>query len=200
MFKEKIREDSANGWNVHDHLKNMSVEEINEWCEPHRLSFSVCLLSITGDLNIGVMIRTAHNLGASSVITIGRRIYDKRSTVGSHNYIPLHRINGFLPNSCEIDVNIFSKTMKDFGLFPIFIETGGEDLGTFSWKDKLSKTSLTPCFVFGSEGEGISDDILSTKEEFRSFIVGIPQRGAIRSFNVSAAGAIVLWDFVKEIY
>ena len=195
MFREKIQEDMSNGWNVHDFLKDKSVDEINQWCDPMRKDFHVCLLSITGDLNIGMIIRTAHNFGASSIVTIGRRTYDKRSTVGSHNYIPIHRISGFYADRNEIDPEVFRKTMNDLNLFPIFVETGGEELGSFSWKNKVKGN---PCFVLGPEGDGICDEILSMKDDFNSFIVSIPQYGAIRSFNVSAAAAIVMWDFVKE--
>ena len=200
MFREKIKAENSNGWNVHDFLKDKSVEEINDWCDKSRKNFSVCMLSITGELNIGVILRTAHSFGAKSAFILGRRFYDKRSTVGCYHYIPLHRIAGLNPEQDDIEPTVFYNAMVEHNLAPIFVETGGEILGNFSWNDKISNipSDKTPCFVFGSEGNGIPESILAMQEEFGTFTVGIPQCGAIRSLNVSAAASIVLWDFVKE--
>ena len=202
MFKEKIKEQISNGWNVHDFLKDKSVEEINDWCSEKRRNFNVCCLSITGELNISSIIRTSHCFGVKTVFIIGRRFYDKRGNVGAQNYTEIIRIGGLDSNN-NIDSEIFRNTMYEYNMFPIFVETGGQNLtGWTEWANMLCRqqANKTPCFVFGSEGSGIPQSILDMTEEFNSFIVSIPQAGALRSLNVSAAASIVLWDFIKEMY
>jgi tRNA G18 (ribose-2'-O)-methylase SpoU len=51
----------------------------------------------------------------------------------------------------------------------------------------------TVCLVFGNESNGLPESFLNSDMKK----ISIPQLGVLRSFNVSAAAAIVMWDFYK---
>jgi len=52
-------------------------------------------------------------------------------------------------------------------------------------------------FLFGSESHGVPQ-IISDERAFAKVSIG--QRGVLRSFNVSAAMNIIIWDYVREIH
>ena len=167
-------------FNVHDHLKNYDVPTLKDITDRDRLPFAVCIINLVGDLNTGIIIRTANLMGAEKVFVFGRRRYDRRSTVGSHNYVDVVQAGGF-DDDGYVDPVKFHKLMTENNYTPVMIETGGACISTFS-TDKIDKK---PCLVFGNEGEGIHPDILRQGK-----IYSIPQRGVIRSLNVSSASYI----------
>jgi tRNA G18 (ribose-2'-O)-methylase SpoU len=172
--------------NVHNHLKKLTVPELQEVSSQDRLPWHVCLLNVTGDLNIGTMIRTAHCLGAASVTIFGRRKYDKRGLVGSSNYIDMDLIDG-MKNDIELDYDKFHNMMYTKKFSPIFVEQGGIPLPEFDWKQSHN-TDYETCIVMGNETNGIPNNIL---DGGFGKTVSIPQKGVIRSMNVSSAMAIV---------
>lgn len=190
-----------NNFNVHDHLKGKSVEELRAINMEDRLPYAVAVINLTGSLNIGIIIRTACLMGAERVIVFGRRKYDVRSCVGSHNYIPVERIDGFVDNRApepKLDPMKFKETMEQFNYEPLFIETGGFELnrlelvGAHLYAKQRSGKKL--CLVLGPEGAGIPEDILS-----QGLVYTIPQLGVIRSLNVSAAASIACWEMFRVL-
>jgi tRNA G18 (ribose-2'-O)-methylase SpoU len=70
-FKELLEKETVNGEspkNVHSHLQHLSVPELQELSCNDRLPWHLLCLNLTGNLNIGTMIRTSHLLGAKSAI------------------------------------------------------------------------------------------------------------------------------------
>lgn len=198
---DEILKNHDNGFNVHDHLKNKTVEELKAICDAERNPFWVCALSLNGDLNVGSIVRTSSLCGAKEVFIIGRRKYDKRGTVGSQNYIKIHRIDG-LTDDNEIDHDVFINVMKENHLSPIFVELGGHCISNknFDWHSILN-SQMQPCLVFGNEGKGIPDElIIRCKKEFQyTAVVSIAQKGVIRSHNVSIASGIIMHDMCKSM-
>lgn len=195
-FKELIKEDMKVCLNVSDKFKNLSVDKIKKISSNNKLPFSIALLNVTGELNTGSIIRTAHNFGVEKVFIIGRSKLDARSLVGCQNYTNIIKINA-LNNDLLINETIFKNTMIENNLNPIFIETNGETLDKVDWKSIID-INLNPCFVFGNEGRGISDNILNLKKEFMfSKIISIPMHGVMRSHNVSVASGIIMWEYYK---
>lgn len=204
-FAKQIAIDMDNSFNVRDELKSLTIEELQAEHLKDRLPFGICALSITGDLNLGVMIRSASLLGTRDFIIFGRRKYDKRSSVGAQNYIKVHRIDGLNPDM-SFDVYKFWDTMTALNYFPIFIEQIPEKehkygpydstLQQVSWRRILDAWNLKhPCLVFGNESTGIPLTLLNSGHP----IIEIPQRGVLRSLNVSSAMAMVTWDLVKYL-
>ena len=81
------KETLSNHFNVRDEFKDNTVAENVAICNRDRLKFSVGCINVTGDLNIGMMIRSACLFGAENFYIFGRNKFDKRSTVGAENYI-----------------------------------------------------------------------------------------------------------------
>lgn len=181
--------------NVHDHLKGISVEDLRDLCDKDRLPFAVCILNVTGELNVGTIVRNALLTGARQVAIIGRRKYDKRGTVGSQNYIEVERLDGLNDDGLTIDPDVFWGWMAKHGYRPIFVEQGGTLLNEIDWYNwVMSMRPLLPCLVFGNENRGVQDDLLYDR---RGRIASIPQLGVIRSFNVASASAIVMYDMIR---
>lgn len=179
-----------NGFNVRDKFKGLSNEDLFKETQKDRLPYSVCALNITGDWNIGVMIRSAELLGAKRFILMGRRRFDKRTTVGSHTRIEVIKVDAMQPNSVEIDPIIFHKTMDIYNLQPIFIDTG-DDIQIQNYSPYFHNKNL--CLVFGNEGMGIPKELINDNP-----VVSIPMKGCTRSFNVAAAMSIACWEISQK--
>lgn len=180
--------------NVHDHLKGLTVDELKAVSSNDRLPWHTLCLNVTGDLNVGTMIRTSHCLGAESVIIFGRQKIDNRSLVGSANYIKVERARA-LDGQMELDPEIFVDFLSSRSLTPIFVESGGLPLPSVDWNLRLTemgRRGSKPCLVMGNETGGIPGSIMDLGRLFpNSFTVSIPQKGVIRSMNVAVAHAIV---------
>ena len=186
-YNNLINETASRHYNVADEYKDNTVEENRERCRKDSLPFSIAAMSVAGDLNIGMMMRTASLLGASDFFIFGRRKYDKRSTVGAQNYINVHRY--------PMDVKFVHDVCQDTGYTPVFIEQGGL---TIPLSDvERSMMPRRPMLVFGSESDGIPEDIIYSFPD--SPIISIPQRGVLRSYNVATAMSIVTWEATRRL-
>lgn len=196
-FSELNLEITRNSFNVAEKFKHMTVEEIRAYQASISKPWQVMCLNITGDLNQGVIARSASAFGAECMWLIGRRKLDLRSTVGVENYLPIHKLDGFI-SDLVLDVDLIKEILIGNKLTPIFVEQGGESLGHFNWPDRVRNiyTKGKPIFVFGNEGFGIQENVLALETEFAgSFRVGINQIGVTRSLNVASAASITMHHF-----
>jgi len=174
-------------YNVHTPLQKLTTEKVQSISKGLALPFVMMAYNLHGDVNIGMMMRTAVILGASDFYLVGRRRYDRRTEVGSRNYITLHRHK-------SVDKQFFD----DNKLIPIALEQGGESLEEFSFKKYLPDvlpTGWKVCFIAGSESYGISKKFLA---EVGAPILTIAQYGVIRSMNVSIAASILMYEYTKQ--
>jgi tRNA G18 (ribose-2'-O)-methylase SpoU len=174
-------------WNVRDDLKGKTVEEIRNSYQPR--GFAVALFNVDGGLNIGSIIRTATIFCADCVYLIGDKRYDRRSTVGAHNYIDIHHIDISGLNDRQASIKAIDKIQMD-GYQVCPIEQGGEDICD---NDGFIYT-YRPCFVFGSEKDGIPEQFT----KIACNVYSIYQPGVIRSLNVSACAGIVIWEWIRN--
>ena len=117
-------------FNVRDEFKDNTVAENVAICNRDRLKFSVGCINITGDLNIGMMIRSACLLGAENFYIFGRNKFDKRSTVGAEKYINI--VQYVFDDPIHADESILNQlTLMNHDI--ILCETGGEVLGKDNW-------------------------------------------------------------------
>jgi len=189
MFRDVIAETVENGFNVHDKYKTLTVEELRDVCKNESLPFRVCALSVEGDLNIGMLCRSASIFGAEKFYVFGRRKVDKRSFVGAQNYLSVERIGG-LNKECNLSLSLFKELVEKDNLLPILVEQGGVDIS------KITEiiSNKIPCLVFGNEASGIPKEFID-----EGYIcISIPQRGVLRSLNVAAVGAIVVYEWSKK--
>jgi len=180
-------------YNVRDIFKHNSYEENVAICRQDRLPFSVGLINITGELNVGMMIRSACLMGAENVYIFGRKKFDARSTVGAEKYINI------VQYTYDDPLHADELILHQLALLPhsvVLCEQGGWELGRDN-TTLYNAMTRPPLFVFGSESHGIPSLITDSNKFLR---LSIPQRGVLRSFNVSAAMNIIVWDFLKETY
>ena len=174
-------------YNVHTPFQSLGVEKVKTLSEGLSLPFAFMAYNLHGDVNIGMMIRTSVILGASDFYLVGKRKYDRRTDVGSKNYIRLHRVK-------EVGKAFFEEQK----LLPIALEQGGQALEEFSFKNYLP-TNLPQgwkvCFIAGSESYGIPASFL---KEIGAPILTIAQYGVVRSLNVSIASGILMYEYMKQ--
>ncbi len=186
--------------NVRDEFKALPTAEIKRIVSEKTLPFSVATLSITGDLNVGAIIRSAHLFGARNVHVIGRRKIDSRSIVGMANYIDVFKYEGRTADLMEIDPQLVEEVFLTNKLVPIVVELGGTPLPNMDWPAAIPGDGQTLCLTFGNEGLGISEAVLDRLRAIKGCqIVSIPQRGAGRSHNVANAASIVMGHMVNQM-
>lgn len=181
-------------FNVHDHLKDKNLDELKQVSMLDRLPWHTMAINLTGDLNVGTIIRTSHCLGASSVIVVGRTKLDRRSLVGAENYITVEKYRT-VDEDFNLDIEEIFNILKSKNLTPIFCESGGVPLHKVDWQLRIEAMNLRgtqPCLIMGNETGGIPAEVFQLESSMpNGFTISIPQRGVIRSFNVAVAHSII---------
>ncbi len=162
----------------------LSVEELMEkTLEKGEKPFFLICDSINDPHNLGALIRSANCAGVNGVIIPKRRSVGVNGTVakssaGAVFAMPIARV----PNLASA-----VKYLKENGVWIWSVEAGGRPYYEQDFKGSCA-------LILGSEGEGVSE--LLKKES--DFIAGIPMFGSVNSLNVSAAGAIVMFEAAKQ--
>ena len=121
--------------------------------------------------------------------------------MGLENYTRVDRVMG-IDDNLEINPNDFKQFCKENQVVPVFIEQGGSCAFDLDWEETINDilgTDRKPMLVLGTEREGIPENILGLCGELGGITVSIPQKGVIRSHNLSMAFAIVAGQMVKEM-
>lgn len=184
-FKELIKITNSQSFNVHDKYKHLTIPELKEINNRDTLPFAVCCLNITGDLNVSNIIRTSCIFGAKKVIVIGRTKFDNRGLVGADKYIDVETHSILNYEKLDIEVDSFNNIIKDY--FKIFCETDGVNFADFNFTYPAEQNFQEYLLIFGNEGIGIPKNLRHS-----GFTVSIPQRGVLRSLNVSTAAGILI--------
>ncbi len=146
-------------------------------------SLIIILDGVEDPHNLGAIIRTAECAGASGVIIPKRRACQINETV-------IKTSAGAVSNVLVSRVNNIAQTieyLKENGVWVYAVEVGGEDIFKSNLKGKIA-------LVLGSEGNGVGRLI----KEKCDGILTIPMFGKINSLNVSVAGAISIFEVVKQ--
>ena len=171
-------------YNVHEPFHPFSTEKNKEIATKLAIPVGLCLLNLEGDSNIGMSIRSAAVLGIREVFVLGKRHYDRRSTVGAQNYIKIHRYP--IPE----DPRSF---FEHKGMQPILVEQGGTPLEEMNFKPFFDKPVV---FIVGSESKGIDESWLALLHDAPR--ITISQYGLVRSLNVSMASTIIMYEYLKQ--
>jgi len=179
--------------NVRDELKHLSHEEHLELHDDSRLPYAIACINLTGDLNVGSIIRSAAMLGCETVFIYGKKKFDKRGLVGAHNYQKVEYITIDLPDDLgdfppDVNYEILIQTLDGMGYTPFGLETGGARIDQMAFQEIQS-----PCIVVGNENMGLPDYLRS-----RLPLVSIPQSGVMRSLNVGVAAAIAMAEIQSQ--
>lgn len=188
--------------NVHNEYKHLSVDELKNITSENTFPFWVMTLNVLGDLNIATVIRSAHLFGAEKCVVFGRRKIDNRGLVGAANYTPVEKVNAVDCN-LVLQTEVFKNYCLTNNLVPLFIEQGGKSCYQYDWSKNINRiisSNRKPILVLGTEREGIPKALIDVGLwELQGDIIAIPQRGVIRSHNLSMAFGIVTSSMVANL-
>lgn len=106
-----------------------------------------------------------------------------------------------------LDVGVFVELLRSEKLLPVFLETAEAGLDpertafddAVPWKRWMGEVppGHELCLVVGNEMTGVPQELIhaAANEGPGAFVLAIRQLGAVKSHNVSVAGAIVMADF-----
>ena len=146
----------------------------------------VILDKVTDPHNVGAIIRSCDQFGASLVILPehnsasdieGNEVIG-RTSAGASAWVPVAIVNNL--------VRAVEK-LKAAGFWIYGADAGGETLGKIDFPKKT-------CIIMGSEGTGISQLL----EKQCDSIVSIPTCGKIDSLNVSVAAGVLLYELYRR--
>lgn len=179
-----------NPLNVRNGLEGLTIEQVQNIYRQTMNNDKVCCLNIKSEANIGMIMRTASLFGMGEMITLGKRKFNARTSIGAESFIPLNKISascGVHNDQLDIEkilteLECLSKTHQI-----IFIELSPESIDFRDMKKKIAADKPV-LFVLGSENGGIPEQVLKFQP---SVTLMIPQKGVMPCFNVSIAFSIV---------
>lgn len=166
--------------NVLDEFKGKSHEEILATLDGRGVPLEIAIENLERDFNMGTIVRSANAFGVRHVHVVGRRQWNKRGAMMTDKYLAVHYYE---------NADAFVVELKKSGKELVAIENNVESV-------PLSKVKLGEKMVllFGSEGSGISNELLSKADE----VVHIEQLGSTRSLNVGVAAGIAMYEWLRQ--
>lgn len=145
--------------------------------------FIIILDNITDPHNLGAIIRTAECAGAHGVIipkrrSVGLTAVVGKTSAGALEYMPVARVT---------NISRTIEELKEKGIWVACADMGGDECFDANMKGAIA-------LVIGSEGEGVSRLV----KEKCDFVVSIPMYGKISSLNASVAGALLMYEVVRQ--
>lgn len=148
---------------------------------PARLQ--VAIQNWTHDFNIGSIVRTANAFNVQAVHVVGNRRWNRRGAMVTDRYLHVHH---------QLDEAALSAHCQAEGLTLIGVDN-------LPGSVPLESASLPAacCLVFGSEGPGLSEAMVSAC----AGLVAVTQYGSTRSLNAGAAAAIAMfwWSVQHQV-
>jgi 23S rRNA (guanosine2251-2'-O)-methyltransferase len=163
-------------------LLQFRYAELEDVIKPQ--AFLLVLDGVTDPQNLGALARTTHALGAHGIIIpkdraagVGPAAF--KAAAGALEHCPIARVTN-LVRALE--------QMKEAGIWTVALAAESE-------KD-LHEIDLTSpiALVLGSEGSGVRPLVRKTCDH----VARIPMAGKVGSLNVSAAGAIALYEVMRQ--
>jgi len=147
-------------------------------------NFIIILDGITDAYNLGSILRTANAVGAHGVVipkrrAIGLNTAVSKASVGAIEYVPVAQVTN-IAQTIEY--------LKKKNIWVVGTDISGDK--PFYKNDLKGNIAL----VVGSEGEGTSKLVLENCD----FIVNLPMKGQISSLNAAVAGAVVMYEILRQ--
>lgn len=161
-------------------IKYLTLDELLSLGKP---PLYLVLAGIQDPHNLGSLIRSAEVCGVSAVIIPKRRAAAVTTAVikassGAVSYMPICRV---------ANINSAVKRLKDEGLWVV----GGDMDGEICYAQDLSGPLA---LVIGGEGKGLPRLV----KENCDLLVKIPLLGRVNSLNAAVAGAILMYEIVRQ--
>ncbi len=166
--------------NVLDEFKDVDHELIVKTLNKRGVSLEIAIENTLRDFSMGSIVRSANAFGVRTVHVIGRKQWNKRGAMMTDKYL---------------EVN-YHPTIESFKIF--MIEQGKvvyaleNNVDSENIRDVVLSDNLV--FVFGQEGPGISDELLSACDK----VLSIDQLGSTRSLNVGVAAGIAMYEWSRQ--
>ena len=164
--------------------KFLTVEDLI--AAPPRLSnkFFLALDSVEDPHNLGALLRSADGAGVDGVLLPERRSAPisgvvAKTSAGASEHVPIARVTN-LTRALE--------QLKKANTWIIGLdERGTPDYTNFDFATDC-------CLVLGAEGSGLHDLVKKTCDH----LLRIPMAGSVSSLNVSVAGAVVMYEALRQ--
>ncbi|MGD7707518.1 TrmH family RNA methyltransferase [Microlunatus sp. Y2014] len=166
--------------NVVDRYRYWRMADIVADLATRRQLLHVAIQNFEHDFNIGSVVRTANAFNVAGVHIVGRRRWNRRGAMVTDRYLDVQH---------HPDVDEFAGWLTDAGVVPVAVDNlpGAEPLETTPLPERC-------CLVFGSEGPGLSDELVAVCDR----MVAITQYGSTRSLNAGAAAAIAMYQWARD--
>ena len=161
-----------------DEFGGMSVQQIKKKLNTRRNRLHIAVENLERDFNAGTIIRNANAFNVEAVHIVGRRQWNKRGAMATDLYMNVY----YHPTIAD-----FLESIKGRHVIGIDNISGCVPLHGFT----LPEDSV---LVFGSEGPGLSDEMVRDCEA----IVAIEQFGSTRSVNVGVASGIAMYTWLQQ--
>ncbi len=168
--------------NLADQFKGMSNENVVTELDKTRTSLEIAIENLTHDFNIGTIVRNANAFNVSKVHIIGKRKYNRRGAMVTDKYLHIDHFE---------NIEDFVRDAKERGKRIIAIENNRPESKPLQKITPKSDAIL----VFGSESDGISQELLDLADE----VFYIEQLGSTRSINVGCASAVALYEYTRRL-
>lgn len=168
--------------NLRPRFRDKTLSEIQKEVEQRTMPVAVLISNLQQDFNIGTIMRSANALGVEQVFYFGKRAWDRRGCVGSHNYLKWT----FLPewsNILELKARYQLVALENN-------RPKLQSLYRFRWDRKPL------CLMIGEEGPGLTPELIDLADH----LLEIPQIGTVPSLNAATAATVALsylrneWD------
>ena len=148
--------------------------------DTRRAPLHVAIQNWEHDFNIGSVVRTANAFNVAGVHILGRRRWNRRGAMVTDRYLHIHH---------HETVAGFVSWLAERGITPVGVDNlpGSVPLETAALPRDC-------CVVFGSEGPGLTDEVVAACES----VVAITQYGSTRSMNAGAAAAIAMYHWALQ--
>jgi tRNA G18 (ribose-2'-O)-methylase SpoU len=168
--------------NLIDKFKGLPNEEIVAELDKTRIPLEIAIENLAHDFNIGTVVRNANAFNVARVHIIGKRKYNRRGAMVTDKYL---HIDHFATVE-EFMADAHARNMK-----VVAVDNNRPE------SKPLASTKLVPnsILVFGSESDGISQELLDAADQ--AFY--IEQLGSTRSINVGCASAIAMYEAVRRL-
>ncbi|WP_282004946.1 TrmH family RNA methyltransferase [Propioniciclava sinopodophylli] len=166
--------------NVLDEYRYWRLEAIVADLDTRRAPLHVAIQNWEHDFNIGSVVRTANAFNVAGVHILGRRRWNRRGAMVTDRYLQVHH---------HETVAGFVSWLAERGITPVGVDNlpGSVPLETAALPRDC-------CVVFGSEGPGLTDEVVAACES----VVAITQYGSTRSMNAGAAAAIAMYHWALQ--
>jgi 23S rRNA (guanosine2251-2'-O)-methyltransferase len=152
--------------------------------DPSGHRFFLALDGIEDPHNLGALLRSADGAGITGVLLPERRSAPlsavvAKSSAGASEHVRIAHVTNL------------TRALEQMKKRHIWI-VGLDERGTPDYTDFNLRQDI--CLVLGREGAGLHDLVKKTCD----FLLRIPMQGSVASLNVSVAGAVVLYEALRQ--